>query len=40
MIELTHLDLSGAFHMKGMANFSWLLSLPTLLSLTLHNVKG
>ena len=40
MKELTHLDLSGAFHMKGMANFSWLLSLPKLLSLTLHNVKG
>ena len=38
--ELTHLDLSGAFHKEGMANFGWLLCLPKLLSLTLHNVQG
>ena len=37
--ELTHLDLSGAFHMKDM-NFSWLAFLPKLLSLILHNVRG
>ena len=38
--ELTHLDLSGAFHKEGMGNFGWLLSLPKLLSVTLHNIQG
>jgi Zyg-11 family protein len=37
--ELTHLDLSSAFHNQGMQGFSWLLHTPRLLSLTLHNVK-
>ena len=38
--ELTHLDLSGAFHKEGMENFCWLLCLPELVSLILHNVQG
>ncbi len=38
--ELTHLDLSGAFHKEGMDNFKWLLGLPELVSLILHNVQG
>jgi len=37
--DLTHLDLSSAFHNQGMQGFSWLLHTPRLLSLTLHNVK-
>ena len=37
--ELTHLDLSGAYHKEGMENFRWLLCLPELVSLTLHNVQ-
>jgi len=37
--ELTHLDLSSAFHNQGMQGFTWLLNTPRLLSLTLHNVK-
>jgi len=37
--ELTHLDLSGAFHNQGMADFAWLLNCPHLVSLTLHNVQ-
>lgn len=37
--DLTHLDLSNAFHNQGMAGFSWLLHSPNLVSLTLHNVK-
>ena len=38
--ELTHLDLSGAYHKEGMGDFRWLLGLPKLVSLTLHNVQG
>ena len=38
--DLTHLDLSGAFHKEGMENFCWLLCLPELVSLILHNVQG
>jgi len=37
--DLTHLDLSGAFHKEGMENFCWLLCLPELVSLILHNVQ-
>ena len=37
--ELTHLDISDAFHKNGMT-FDWLQCLPKLVSLTLHNVKG
>jgi len=40
LTELTHLDLSGAYHKEGMGDFRWLLSLPKLVSLTLHNVQG
>ena len=40
LTDLTHLDLSGAFHKEGMENFCWLLCLPELVSLILHNVQG
>jgi len=38
--QLTHLDLSSAFHAQGMHGFQWLLNVPRLVSLTLHNVKN
>lgn len=37
--ELSHLDLSGAFHNQGMGDFGWLLNVEQLVSLTLHNVQ-
>jgi len=37
--DLTHLDLSGAFHNQGMENFAWLSNLQKLVSLILHNVQ-
>jgi len=37
--DLTHLDLSGAFHNQGMDSFRWLNCVSNLVSLTLHNVQ-
>jgi len=37
--DLTHLDLSGAYHNQGMGEFTWLLHCKSLLSLTLHNIQ-
>jgi len=38
--ELTHLDMSGAFHKEGMGDFGWLLNVKQLVSLTLNDVQG
>ena len=40
LTEISHLDLSGAYHKEGMGDFGWLLSLNKAISLTLHNVQG
>ena len=40
LVELTHLDLCGAYHKEGMGDFSWLLNVSKLVSLTLHNIQG
>jgi len=37
--SLVYLDLSGAFHNQGMGRLDWLLDLPNLASLVLHDVK-